>query len=106
VYRHQAPQSFPTMNHSPARIRRIERRLREVQQELANAKIERRIALEGLHALDLRIRNVSETEQAMRRSLIVTEQPTSREDPSDHPRIHIRPPEKARRGAATMRRSR
>jgi hypothetical protein len=94
------------MNHFPARIRRIERRLREVQQELANARIERRIALEGLHTLDLRIRNLSETEQAMRRSLIVTEQPTSREDPSDYPRIPIRPPEKAGRGAAKIGRSR
>jgi hypothetical protein len=94
------------MNHFPARIRRIERRLREVQQELANARIERRIALEGLHTLDLRIRNLSETEQAMRRSLIVTEQPTSRDDASDHPRIPIRPPEKARRGAPKIGRAR
>jgi hypothetical protein len=106
VYRHQAPQPFPTMNHSPARIRRIERRLRKVQQDLANAKIDKRIAVEGLHTLDLRIRNLSETEQAMGRSLIVTEQAAACDDPSGRIRVHIRPPDEARRGAAKIGRSR
>jgi hypothetical protein len=60
---------LPAMTFSTARNDRITRRLRALQQQIANAQIEKRLLGVHLSALDLQIQNLMEAELALRRGL-------------------------------------